>query len=592
MSKIEIRESGIYIDNEYFDMLSGDIHYFRIYPGGLKRRLKLMKAFGLNTIQTYCPWNLHEPQKGKFNFEGLCDLKGFLQLADDMGFKVLLRPEPYICSEWDMGGLPSWLLKENVVLRSSDPQYLKHVRSYIDRVCREFLPFLASNGGPVIAVAVENEYGSYGNDKKYLEELKNMFLENGVDVPLYTTDGYDLNFLQNGTVSDCWIGVNYRSESEIAINALRKFQPDKKPFVGEYWSGRAIHWCENYKRRDIAEVVDGFKEGLENGAYMNFYMFAGGTNFGFMNGANYGLTFAAPEGTPYRYIPIITSYDCDALISEEGRPTPKYFACRKALYEYLGKEEPPMPEIDWKSQTVSPIKLNFISSLWENVDYTDAYKSLLPLAMEDMGQDYGYCLYKTEVIGNGIKQQLVIPNIRDRADIYLDRKFVGTVMRERQPDRVVLDLEAGKKYTIEILVENMGRINFGSKICEKKGITTQITLDMMTLFNWECLPLELKTLSSVKYNKQDNSKGPIFAKGTFKAKSGVDTFLDMRDFKKGIVFVNGFNLGRYWSEGPQFTLYVPGELLAEENTVEIFEQYSLSADGCLKTLSEPLFSDD
>ena len=592
MSTVTLKPDGLYIDDKRFDMLSGDIHYFRIYPGGLRRRLEYAKAFGLNTIQTYCPWNLHEPKKGEFNFSGMLDLKGFLELADEMGFKVLLRPSPYICSEWDFGGLPAWLQHEEMVVRSSDERYFTHARDYTKRICKEFVPYLATNGGPIIAVAVENEYGGYGYDKKYMNDLADVLRECGVDVPLYTTDGYLCDMFERGCIDGGWVGVNYRNESSIAINALRKFQPDKPAFVGEFWSGRAVHWCENFKRRDINEVAAGFKEGLEEGAYMNFYMFAGGTNFGFMNGANFGVTFNAPEGTPTRYIPMLTAYNCDPLLNEEGLPTPKYFACRKALYEFLGKDEPPMPEIDYKSQEVEPISLKKRVSLWDAADYGAAVKSKLPLNMDEMHQDYGYCLYKSVLTGDGKEKVLDLPELRDRADIYLDRKFVATVMRERDHQPIALNLEKGKEYVLELLVENMGRINFGEKIVEKKGLVTPPTLDGEVIENWECLSLPMTEISSLDYKDAADQTGPIFARGQFTAEPNSDTFLDMRDFGKGIAFVNGFNLGRYWSLGPQYTLYIPGELIKESNTVEVFEQYAIPADGKLKTSNCSIYNEE
>ncbi len=325
---------------------------------------------------------------------------------------------------------------------------------------------------------------------------------------------------------------------------------------------------------------------------MNFYMFAGGTNFGFMNGANYGVTFSAPEGTPNRYIPMLTAYNCDPLVNEEGLPTPKYFACRKALYEFLGKEEPPMPDFDYKSQKTAPIALTERVSLWDTADYTKAISSKLPLNMDEMHQDYGYCLYKTTLVGDGKAITLDLPELRDRADVYLDREFIASVMREREHEPIVLTLENGREYTLELLVENMGRINFGEKIIEKKGLITPPTLDGEIIENWECLSQPMTEISSLDYKPDTAQKGPIFAKGTFKAEPNVDTFLDMRDFGKGVAYVNGFNLGRYWSLGPQYTLYVPGELLKEENTVEIFEQYALPADGKLKTSDCSIYNEE
>ena len=218
MGKLEILKDKLLLDGKPFYLASGDLHYFRVMPGGWRRRLELMKDFGLTAVQTYVPWNLHEPKKGIFNFEGMLDLSAFLKLADEVGLKVMLRPSPYMCAEWDMGGLPSWLLKNrSTCIRSSDPEFLKHVESYTERLCKEFVPYLSTNGGPIIAVAIENEYGSYGNDKKYLRSLIDMLVKNGVDVPFYTASGYDIFKLYFGDCEETWAGVDFRIESEYAI---------------------------------------------------------------------------------------------------------------------------------------------------------------------------------------------------------------------------------------------------------------------------------------------------------------------------------------------------------------------------------------
>lgn len=564
--------------------VAGDLHYFRIYPGGLRRRMELMKAFGITVLQTYVPWNLHQPEKNTFVWDGLCDLEGFLKLADEMGFRVLLRPSPYICSEWDFGGIPYWVPADGAIIRCHDERFLAHVANYYKELCPRFLPYLETNGGPIMAVAVENEYGSYGNDKKYLQALADLLRSNGVDVPFYTTDGMEPADLYYGSLPGVWTGVNYRIDSETALKNLKKHQKDKPALVGEYWSGRAIHWGEPFEHRVIPDVAEGFRKGLENGGLITFYMFAGGTNFGFMNGANYGRSFSAPKETPIRYIPHTTTYDEDALLNEQGLPTQKYHACRKVLWEFLGKPMPPMPKQNYRAQQLDPIPLDQCASLWELADYSKARRAPRPLSMEEMVQAYGYLLYRTQFTGCGKKMTLSIEDLRDRADVYVDRKYKGTLMRDRE-NTVEFYVPKGKTVRIELLVENMGRINFGPRLGEQKGILGKVIASVrhkVILFDWETLSLPMKDLRC-ETKPFEKTAGPVILKGRFTAEPGVDTFLDLRGLKKGFVVVNGFNLGRYWSIGPQYTLYVPGELLQPENTIEVFEQYGAASLKHIKT---------
>ncbi len=558
------------------NFLAGDIHYFRIYPGGLRRRLEYMKAFGVTVLQTYVPWNLHEPRKGEFCFSGLADMEGFLELAKEMGFKVLFRPSPYICSEWDFGGLPYWLLKEKMSLRSHDPRFMRHVADYYKVLCPKFVPYLEKNGGPIIAVCIENEYGSYGTDFEYLSELKSLLEQNGVDGPFYTTDGYAAAHRRFGRLPDVWAGYNFRIESKVALDILKKEQPDKPALIGEYWSGRAIHKGEPYAPRDIDEVVGGFREALENDGLVTFYMFAGGTNFGFMNGANFGLTFGTTGEN--KYIPHTTTYEVDALLNEQGLPTAKYFACRKAYWDFLGQPEPPMPDIPYETQTPK-IKITECSPLWDQIDYSKATHSIEPLSQEELDQDYGYTLYRTTIEGCGAPMKLIIPELRDRADVYLNREYLGSMMRDRK-ESVIINLPAGEKAELELLVENMGRINYGHLINEQKGIVGSVlTWVNIHFYNWDNLPLDINfDISGFK-----KTNGPAVLKGRFKAEHGKDTFLDMSFMKKGYVRINGFNIGRYWNAGPQYTLYVPGELLQKENTIEIFEQYGAECPFAIPT---------
>lgn len=583
-------KNRLYLGGKPFDLACGDIHYFRIYPGGLRRRLEWMKAFGLTAVQTYVPWNLHEPEKGRFVFDGLCDLEGFLSLCAELDLKVLLRPSPYICSEWDFGGLPYWLHQDGSTPRTSDPRFLSHVAAYYDVLCPRFLPYLSTRGGPIIAVAVENEYGSFGNDKAYLQALADMLSERGVDVPLYTTDGHETTDLSYGMLNGVWAGVNYRIESRAAIDSLRRFQKDKPPLVGEYWSGRAIHWGEPYEHRVVSDVAEAYREALEQGGLVSFYMFAGGTSFGFLNGANFGLSFSTPKGMPPHYIPHTTTYDEDALLNEQGLPTKKYFACRKVLCDFLGKSEPPLPTDTVKTQVLPPIPLTCVGSLWDALDEDRAVESQTPLSFEQMGQDYGYLLYRTELVGCGVPLKLKISDLRDRADVYVDRVYRGTLMRDRDPDFVEFYAPKGKKVVIELLCENMGRINYGPKLFEQKGICGNVTVTArhtVHLFGWKQIPLPFREMPRPK-GTSTPMRGPVLLRGEFSARAGEDTFLDMRNFGKGVVFVNDFCLGRYWSIGPQYTLYVPGELLREQNTVEVFEQYGSRRPKSLKTCKKAI----
>jgi Beta-galactosidase len=574
MGILGFSKEKLMLDGKEFYLAFGDMQYFRVLPGGWKRRLELMKDFGLTALQTYVPWNMHEPKKGEFNFDGMLNLEAFLLLAEEVGLKVMLRPSPYICAEWDFGGLPSWLLKNpNIELRCSDPEYLSHVKTYYERLCKEFVPHLSTNGGPIIAVAIENEYGSYGNDKAYLNFIKDELIENGVDVPFYTTDGYAKNALKNGTLPGIWKGVNYRIESEDAIGALREFQTDKPAMIGEYWSGRGMHWGEIFNYREVEPIAKGYKEALCLGGYLSFYMFCGGTNFGFMNGANFGVSFTPGNEDVAKYISGLTSYDVDALVSENGVPTKKYYACRRELDKYLKKivreDNPP----EYKTQIIENVKLTKSASLFGNIENISTNIVISPTVktMEDLGQDYGFILYSTFVEGPNVGEQaLFIDGLHDRATIYVDGKYTGTYMRDRKCEPIKITVP-DNGIRLDILVENLGRINYGTSLKDRKGILGGVRLDYGYLYRWTIYTLPMIDLSKLYYDGKITNGTPAFYSGTFSAEKGTDSFLYMKDWKKGCVWINGFNLGRYWEIGPQETLYVPGEILKEYNTIEIFE---------------------
>ncbi len=595
---LEIQKDSLTLGGKPFYLASGSFHYFRTLPGGWRKRLELMKDFGLTAVQTYVPWNLHEPDyvplpgEGRYDFTGRLDLAAFLALCDEVGLKVMLRPTPYICSECDMGGLPWWLLKEEgLKLRCSDPKYLAYIERYYKRLCTEFVPYLSTNGGPVIAVCLENEYGSYGNDKQYLRALEKMLQNGGVDVPLYTTDGGSKMMLKCGTLAPYWAGVNYRIESASAIAALRGFQPDKPPYIGEYWSGRASQWDEPFSHREIGPIADAYQKALELGGLLNFYMFCGGTNFGFFSGADYGTSFSPRPGSEARYIPLVTSYECDALISEQGTPTPKYYACRAKLDKFLGKpvRQPETPAEE--TQEVPHVALN---ESWDLLDHVkqaavSCVEYAAPPTFEELNVGYGYVLYSTYIYGPSAGERtLELLDLHDRTTVYLDGKYIGWAMRDRAAKPIVFDVPEGGA-RLDILVENMGRVCFGSHIGEHCGILGGVRHGVF-LFNWTVYALPMKEIPDCyQTGRPVTADRPAFFRGRFRARAGVDTFVRLDGWDHGFVMINGFNLGRYWKAGPQKTLYLPGELLQDgENTVEVFEVRPHAGKAELDLVGRPL----
>lgn len=599
---VEIRKDGVYLDGEKFMLISGDMHYFRILPDGWDRRLKLMKDFGLTAVTTYVPWNLTEPKRGKYCFEGRADLCHFLDLADKNGLKVLLRCSPYLCGEWEMGGLPSWLLKDRTLcLRSSDKAYMEAAESYNRVLCDKIRPYLHTNGGPVILVGLENEYGSFGDDKEYLQMLCDFYTEQNIDVPFISANGVDEFKYINGTLPHSWNGIDHDAspQSIPQFEKLRRYQPDKPLMSGEAWTGFIQFWGREFGRnRNVEQIAQYFKQALEMDVCINFYMFCGGTNFEFTSGA---LCNVGAKG----YAPLMTSYDYDAPISEDGAPTEKYFVMRDVLDEYLGKE--PRPHTDpfcHSTQQISNIRLTQSAPLFDNID--SLAENTVPanrtICMEDLDQDYGFICYTSRIRYTDSRvRHLIIDGIADRAMVYIDGEYIGTLMRDsdNNPDITFTVKEGGSELTI--LVENMGRINYGYEMYDRKGILGAVHVNIENpdgsfLYNYannmrytiHCLPM--KCISALHYTQAPSvTNKPCFYKGTFDACEDIDTFVDMAGWHKGCVWVNGFNLGRYWNIGPQRTLYLPGELLKDkDNVIEILELHSPKADFSVNCLDEPL----
>ncbi len=575
--RLEITGRGLFLDGAPFSLASGSFHYFRAHPSAWRHRLALMRAFGLTAVQTYAPWNLHEPRRGEFAFDGVLDLTAFLRAADAEGLKVLLRPSPYINSECDFGGLPWWLLqKPRAGLRCREPVFLDRVARYYGRLCREFTPMLSTRGGPIIAVAVENEYGSYGNDTGYLAFLRDCLAENGVDVPFYTTECARQHFV-TGTLPGVWGAVNYRIESVDAIGDLLRFQPDLPPFVGEYWSGRAGYWGTPFHPRDPSQVAKAYRDALDLGAHVNFYMFCGGTNFGFFSGAKVVRPFDEPPGAPERYYANLTSYDVDALVGEDGRPTEKYHACRRELAAHRGETPPPMPEEPAPPQAIGPVRLTEAAALFDQLPaLSRPVEHASPLCMEALDQGYGYILYTSRVRGERAEHApLLLDGLGDRATVFVDGRFAGVYMRGEDSPPIHLSVPR-EGFTLSILVENCGRLSTGQGIeRENKGIAGA-RLGGMRLFGWAMHPLPMDDLSALRFaeNASIPDNAPAFYRGFFDAEPGRDTFLRTDGWEKGVAWINGFPLGRYWRVGPQETLYVPGGLLnAKRNELILFENH-------------------
>ena len=575
MSLLTTNGKQFAIDGQETKLLSGAIHYFRVVPEYWEDRLIKLKACGLNTVETYVPWNLHEPKRGSYVFDGIADLQSFVALAAELDIRVVVRPGPFICSEWDFGGFPAWLHNiPGIKLRCYNKPYLECVDAWFDELLSRLVEMQSTRGGAIIAFQVENEYGSYGNDREYLEYLREGMVERGVEVPLFTSDGPTDRMLQSGTLQDVFKTVNFGSRATEAFEKLRVYQPDAPPMCMEFWNGWFDHWGEGHHVREPGDAAKALEEILECGASVNFYMFHGGTNFGFMNGANYGE----------EYQPTITSYDYDAPLDEAGNPTPKYFAFREVLSRYADETIPEVgPAVEAAALGTVPIAQ--YQDLFDIIGTLQPVTSVWPLTMEELDHYYGFVLYRTRVSGPRPANELKIQGLHDRALVFLNGEYRGPLYRTDGNASLAMEIPSSGG-TLDILVENMGRINFGPKIGDLKGITGKVLLSNVSLSGWEhyLVPMEeVDTLfpspaPAAGSAVSESPSGPVYCRFTLDVDSPTDTYLDMNGWGKGVVFLNGFNLGRYWEVGPQRTLYVPGPLLRPgKNSVVVFELHHAAA---------------
>lgn len=572
----EIKDKKFLMDGKPINIYSGAMHYFRILPEYWEDRLTKLKLAGFNTVETYVCWNLHEPKPGEFCFEGMLDIERFVKTAEKVGLYCIVRPGPYICAEWDFGGLPAWLLKDkNMQIRCNYPDYTACVERFYRELLSRLAPLQMTKGGNIIAMQVENEYGSYGNDKEYLAFIEKLMRDCGIDCELFTSDSNWKNTLSGGSLPHIYKVLNFGSKAKTAFNCLKDFPNDGPNMCGEFWCGWFDHWRDKHHTRNAADIAKEVKDFLDIDANFNFYMFHGGTNFGFTAGANF------TPGCPYE--PTVTSYDYCALLNEWGDYTPAYHEVRKLLCEKQGIEMgelPPSPEL----QSIGKVKLTEGASLFENLDNIgEKHRSAVPEGMEYYGQNFGMIYYETVLSGKYDMSPVSIKDVHDFGYVYFDGKqkaFIdrtkytvpnkfslkNLILKKSPEDNSVMMKALDGDRKIGVLVDTMGRVNYGARMLDRKGIS-DIYIGNQRQMGFDVWTLPLDNLENLKYSDKYDKNEPVFLKGTFKTDSKADCFVHLDGFEKGYVFVNGFNLGRFWAVGPQKSLYLPGALLKEENEI-------------------------
>lgn len=584
------RDKRFYLDGEEFKIRSGSLHYFRTLPAYWESLMLKYRAAGLNCVETYCCWNLHEPQKGNFCFSGQLDLEGFILTAERLGLKVILRPGPFICAEWDNGGLPAWLIQEPTVrLRCNSEPYLTHLREYYQVLFSKIRPHLDSQGGPVIAVALENEYGSFGDDFEYLAAVEKIYRDAGLDCLFFSADGHQDIYLCTGSHDHIVKGIDFAChDREMAdvFSYVDRCMDGKGPrLAAEYWGGNFTHWeDERCYECDNAVFEKNIRQMVEMGASFNDYMFFGGTNFGFYGGAN--LVEAQGRGT---YRADITSYDYDAALTEWGDYTEKYAIMRRLL---AAESETPLPTPPPSPlyQSIGRVALTQSSSLADNGQLARIHQSKTVEPMEYYGQSFGFIRYRKRIRRTAPYQYIELDGLHDRAHVFHNGRLLGIRMRDHDERRIPLPQGVREGDVIDVLVENMGRVNHGPLTYrgDRKGIVGAILFHDRVLFDWEVACFDLSDIRQVQYQEGTLSPCPAFFRGEFQAVAERECFIHMENFTKGIVFVNGFNLGRYWECGPQTALYLPGALLHDgQNEIVVLETDGVKGEAAVSITDRP-----
>jgi beta-galactosidase len=601
--RFAIGDTDFLLDGQPHRILSGAIHYFRVHPDLWADRIRKAKLMGLNTVETYVAWNAHEATPGTFDFTGGLDLGRFLDLVAAEGMHAIVRPGPYICAEWTNGGLPYWLFTDGTVgVRRNEPQFLAAVRRYLGALAPVLVPRQVDAGGPIVLVQVENEYGAYGSDPVYLEELERMHREIGLTVPFTSVDQPMGTMLEDGSLPSLHKTGSFGSRSTERLARLRQAQPTGPLMCSEFWDGWFDSWGEHHHTTPAAASAEDLDVLLSAGGSVNIYMFHGGTNFGFTNGAN-------DKGV---YRPIATSYDYDAPLDEAGRPTAKFHAFREVIGRYA-----PLPDLPAAMQPGGSGRLDAVDGdttpdglearpaaaphVAVRLDRSLPLATLLPQlttwttsermpTFDELGAASGFVLYRAEVELPDGGVLTVGEEVRDRAVVSVAGRPVGVLEREHHDRAIALPPATG---LLELLVEDQGRVDYGPRIGEPKGLVGVVRIDGVEVPRWTVAPLALDPLPDAAVDElrrasrstADALAGPALALGTFELTDGdtTDRYLSLDGFRKGVAWVNGFCLGRYWSRGPQKTLAVPGPVLrAGTNEVVVFEVHASASRGaCL-----------
>ncbi|MEB8263853.1 glycoside hydrolase family 35 protein [Mammaliicoccus sciuri] len=570
MHKFEINTDFL-LDDKPIQILSGAIHYFRVPKDDWYHSLYNLKALGFNTVETYIPWNYHEPREEHFEFSGEKDIQHFIQLAEELGLYVIIRPSPFICAEWEFGGLPSWLLNyKDMRIRSSDQRFIDKVDRYYAQLFKILKPLQIDHNGPIIMMQIENEYGSFGEDKSYLNMIKGLMIKHGTTVPLFTSDGGWAQTLRAGSMAEDHIlpTANFGSKTDINFQNLKSFHDEfqkKWPLMCmEFWDGWFNRWGDDIIKRESDDLVAEVRTAVQQG-HINLYMFHGGTNYGFWNGCSARGSVDLPQ---------ITSYDYDAPLNEMGNPTQKYYDLQKMLKEEIPHIEQAEPLIKDFIE-LKHIQLQDKVSLFNVLDEI-SYKttSKYPETMEEAGDGLGYMLYRTKVHKDSSIEKFRIVDARDRVKMYIDGEHVYTAYQQEIGDTFEAELQS-EDPQIDILVENMGRVNYGYKLLastQRKGLGQGLMQDLHFVQDYEQFHIQLEQLNKEHFEEEWIKDTPAFYRYVFMLNEANNTHIDVSDFSKGVVLVNGVNIGRYWNVGPTASLYISKTLLHEgENEIIIFD---------------------
>lgn len=582
----EVGNKTFLLNGKPFIVKAAEVHYPRIPRPYWEHRIKMCKALGMNTLCLYVFWNIHEQEEGKFDFTGNNDVAEFIRLAQKNGLYVIVRPGPYVCAEWEMGGLPWWLLKKkDIRLREQDPYFMERYRIFAKKLGEQIGDLTIEKGGPIIMVQVENEYGSYGEDKPYVAAIRDIIRESGFDkVTLFQCD-WSSNFTKNGLDDLVWTmnfgtGANIQNE----FKPLKELRPESPLMCSEFWSGWFDKWGGRHETRGSKEMVGGLKEMLDNGISFSLYMTHGGTSWGHWAGAN------SPG-----FSPDVTSYDYDAPINEAGQTTPKYMELREMLAEYSDKKLPSIPKA-YPVISIPKVEFTEVAPLFDNLP--EPKTSMDIQTMEAFNQGWGSILYRTQAPAVPTQSILTVTDGHDYVQVFINGKLIGSMDRRNHEKTLLLPaMKAGDQ--LDILVEAMGRINFGRAIKDFKGITEKVELSYamengsqvnINLKNWQVYNLSdsYQAQKDMKYVPLAGQKVPGCYRATFNLKKTGDTFINLETWGKGQVYVNGHAIGRFWKIGPQQTLYMPGCWLKKGENEIIVQDIVGPQETVVEGLEKPI----